>query len=390
MGRQFNRLDRWMLGNVTMWHIITKKELWVENGIMQPNTVAEDVATYALLLVYAHKIVGLSESLYYYRKDRKGNLCSQSDSYQESVYVMENIVQSFRDRGIYFQYRKELMIYLRRWISRALSPLLSQAEEDIYLQSRKNGLEVYSRCFEGEILPSELLWGSFNLTRIVNKLNLLEDPYSRFQFSSMIAVMPHRQQEYIIEHKNVYRKYMLEREFSGSFQRILREQKPEYFFFDLLEERHDIICTEAGYYTKSDAYDEATMSIGDYIIISRDSDECTELWKESCKYFMSLVLSVVEPQKIYMVENYLAERHGDGTVIKKFEDIETIQKTNRILNSYYSYISRNYPEIRCVKAYEVDKYYTDDEYEYGCYPWHLNEWANIQIAENMSKYIVKK
>ena len=385
LGRQFSRLDRWNIGNVTMWRIMTKKESWVKNKIFQPNTAAEDVVTYPLLLVYADKIVGVSEGLYYYRKDRNGNLCSQPNNHKEGICVLEDLVKKFKDRGIYLQYRKELMLYLRRWISRLLSPMLSCAEEEMYLQSKKNGLEIYSRCFEGETLPSELLWGSFNLTRIVNKLNILEDPYSRFQFSSMIAVMPHKQKKYSIEHKNGYRKYMLEREFSDSFKNMLKEQKPEYFFFDLLEERHDIICTEEGYYTKSDAYDEAIVNIGDYRIISRDDEDCTELWKKSCKYFMGCVLSAVAPEKIYMVENYLTEKHGDGTIIEAFSNIGEIQKINRILNIYYSYIRENYPKINCIKAYEVDEYYTDNEYEYGCYPWHLNEWANIRIAQRIQE-----
>lgn len=381
LGRQFSRLNRWTLGNVAMWRIMTKKELWVKNKILQPNTFGEDVATYPLLLVYADKIAGVSEGLYYYRKDRSGNLCSQPNNYKDGICALGDIVQEFKARGIYFQYRKELMFYIRRWISRFLSPILSCTEEKMYLQSKKNGLEIYSRCFEGETLPSELLWGSFNLTRIINKLNILEDPYSRFQFSSMIAVLPHKQKEYNVEHKNGYRKYMLAREFSNSFENILKEQKPEYFFFDLLEERHDIVCTEEGYYTKSDAYDEAIVNLGDYRIISRDSEECTDLWKESCRYFMSQVLSVVVPEKIFMVENYLTEKHGDGTNIEDFDNIEEIRKINKVLNIYYSYIRENYQEINCIKAYEVDEYYTDNEYEYGCYPWHLNEWANIRIAQ---------
>ncbi len=385
LGRQFDKWNRWMLGAVAMWRIMTKRELWLKNKIFQPNTVAEDVATYPLLLVYADKIAGVSEGLYYYRKDRTGNLCGRSESYKEAIYVMEHIVESFKEREIYFQYREELMVYLRRWISRMLSPLLNYVEEDVYLQFRKTGLEIYSRCFEGATLPSELLWGSFNLTRIINKLNLLEDPYSRFQFSSIIAAMSCKQKKYMAVHKNKYRKYMLERELSGSFQNILEEQKPEYFFFDLLEERHDIICTDEGYYTKSDAYDEAEVNICEYRVISRDSDECTDLWKEHCTYFMNCVLDAVAPEKVYMVENYLAEKHGDGTVIEDFDDIAQMRRINRILSIYYSFIKEKYPEIHCVKAYEVDEYYTDNEYEYGCFPWHLNEWANIRIAEKMNQ-----
>lgn len=384
LGRQFDKSDRWLLGHAQMWRIMTRKELWVKHKIMQPNVFGEDVATYPLLLVYADKIVGVREGLYYYRKGRKGSLCSQTDNYEKGICMLEGVVREFKERGLYLQYRDELMVYLRRWISRMLSPLLGCVDEGAYLKARNKGIEIYGRCFAGEMLPSELLWGSFNLTRIVNKLNILEDPYSRFQFSSMIAAaIPHRQKKYIIEHKNGYRRYMLKREFADSFWSILEERKPELFFFDLLEERHDIIRTEEGFYTKSDAFEEAEVNISDYRVIPRDSEECTVLWKESCKRFMEGVLSVVSPEKIYMVENYLAERHGDGTVVENFSNIAKIQRINRILGMYYSYIRDNYPQIKCIKAYEADEYYTDNDYEYGCHPWHLNEWANIRIAEKI-------
>lgn len=384
LGKNFEKSYRWILGQVAMWRIMSKKDLWLKYQIVQPNTRAEDIVTYPLLLAYADKIVGVSECLYYYRKDRKGNFCSQPHTYEENIRSMEGIVQSFRERGLFIKYKIELMQYFRKWISRMLSPLLGQVEEKEYAQIRKIGLDMYIRCFEDEVLP-ECLWGSFNLTRIVNKLDLLEDPYGRFQFSSMIALIPHKHNNYKIGHKNVYREFMLKREFTDAFSEILKEQKPERFFFDLLEERHDIISVEAGYYTKSDAYDEAEVIVGEQRIIFRDSEECEELWKAGCKYFMGCLRKVVKPERIYMVENYLSERHGNGVVIEDFKNVEEIRKINRILEGYYSYIKQNYPEIKYIKAYEVKDYYTDDEYEYGCYPWHLNEWANINISKRIKE-----
>ena len=91
-----------------------------------------------------------------------------------------------------------------------------------------------------------------------------------------------------------------------------------------------------------------------------------------------------------VLEDYLCETHGDGLTETTFDNIEEIKKVNIILRDYYQYIKERYPQITVVDAYKDEQYVTDDKYEYGCYPYHLNELANMRIAKKVQKILDEK
>ena len=41
------------------------------------------------------------------------------------------------------------------------------------------------------------------------------------------------------------------------------------------------------------------------------------------------------------------------------------------------------PRLQCIDLTSDELYITDEEFEYGCYPWHLNEIINQKIADEI-------
>lgn len=392
MGKEFDISDKLLIGNISMWKIMTKKELWEKNKILQPNGVAEDFFTYPLLLFSAIKIVNVSESLYLYRKDNAGNLSSTYKvTYPQIIPVMDNLIRECIKRDYFNKYVRELSAYIRKWISRYCSISLGLLDYNEYVEMRRGYIDVYNRYFDDLLYGEEAMLGGFNLTRIISKLPLIEDPYFRFNFTSLISIMSKKTTKFTVRHKNRYRQFMLKREYGGFFFELLNRKRPQFFFFDLLEERHDIYQKNGMFFTKSDAFDEMEIGQSDIDkVIYRDSFECQKLWEKSCVNFFEELFRIINPSKVFMIKSFLSERYSDGAQTFYYDELEQIQKTNNLLKQYYSFIEKRFPDIRSIEVSLPDNYNcTDINYEFGCFPWHLNEWANIQIAESVSKEIEK-
>lgn len=384
--KELDIFEKLLLGNVTMWKIMSKKELWLNSNIAQPFGVAEDMATYPILLFSAKKVVNVSEDLYLYRKDRPGNLCI--DTARRSVQIansMDRFLKECIRRNYFDKYEKQLSIYIRRWISRYSSQCLGRIDEEKYIKIKYEYIEMYNRFFLDKSFVGEMIFGGFNLNRIVNKLQIFEDPYCRVNFTSLISIVSKKKKKYKVKHKNKYREFMLQREYQEDFFELICRMKPKYFFFDLLEERHDILDVNDMFFTKSDAFEEAEIDLGDEIrMIERESSECQKLWEDSCILFFQKLQTYVASQNIIMIKNYLMEQYGDGEKIFYFDNLNKIKKINSLLKRYYQFIENRFPDIQVVELNPDEQYYyTDANYEFGCYPWHLNEWKNIEIAKKI-------
>lgn len=387
MGKKLDKKERIRLGGAAFWKLIIRKNLLLENGIRQPNVYGEDIAIYPFLLQSANKIVGVEEALYFYRKGAKGSTTSQGDNHIKLLRAFEALIDRYKNAGIYEKYADELQAWVRRWMSRDLSLALTSLDDRAYAACLAEFNQYFKRTFQQEV-KNEMLLGSYNLSRIVNKLDYIENPYNRINFSSIIAIADEGKYCFEITHKNRYREIMLQREKDNGFWNIMENIRPQFLFMDLLEERHDLVKISDRYITKSDAFDDAVVTAGCGLeTVSRDSDECSELWERSFALFAEKVSRYIPLNRVIVVENYLTEAYSDGNAVFPFEDMAAIQKINGILNKYYRYIKDKYPQMIVVEAYKAERYCTDIKYEYGCYPWHLNEWANIEIARMITQAI---
>ena len=144
---------------------------------------------------------------------------------------------------------------------------------------------------------------------------------------------------------------------------------------------------QGGYLTKSDALDESSFLQENIRIVKRDSEECEELWKSSCRMFVEKLQMQYPKLQIVLIKNYLSEKVGDIHFQKAFEEFEQIQSMNRILSGYYQFFTSICPEAKVIEASECKYYFTDRQYEYGAIPSHLNEIANEEIAKRIEEAI---
>ena len=390
MGRVLSKEEKLIIGAVTTWKIMAKKSFWKENNLYQMNLGAEDYISYPFIIYSAKKIAYVNEGLYVYRMNATISL-SKSLIVRKNLYKsMEVMLEKIKREDWYDEKKDTIKNYVLRHISRWLSPIVSSVDENAYMKIRDLYMGTYYKNTGENELDNHINIGGFNLGRILIKLNMLEDPYRRYQFSSIISIMNNNTDLIDINNKNFYRNMMIQRDTGNHFIDTLNEKGLfDYLFIDLIEERFDIIETGNSYYTKSNAFDEAEIcGEYEYRVIPRDSDECRILWEKSFDELIKYTKYRIK-KKIIVIENYLCEKHSDGVEEEEFENVIEIRKKNSILKTYYDYIRECYPNILIIDAYNDEQYVTDNQYEYGCYPFHLNEWANIRIAEKIQSQMDK-
>lgn len=393
MGRPYTREENLVYRNTAIWKCLIRKELMEANGIEFPVCHSEARAIYGLMAMLANKIVNVREPLYYYRRYRIGSLTekprirSDEDAIM-GIQSMKILLDNFKKRGLYMQFAP----WLERAVKYKLSDLLAATFTRRDREEYKTYYCAYHSFLEQNFPDSKndvyVNLGGYNLNRIVWDMNLLHNPYCRFNFSSIISIMHPVSKQVGCDHKNKYREIMLQRDIQSSFFNILEEMSPRYLIMDLLEERFDIVqLVGGGYITKSDAYEGAELEINIERIISRDSDECRDLWQSSCRAFIDNVKRYIEPGNIILVRNHLSEKVGDLERQVYFENLEEIQSVNQLLDVYYDFFCKCCPEAKVVKTQGLVCYFTDQMYEYGAIPPHLNDIVNREIAAKIEKII---
>ena len=384
MGTDYSLEEHMKYGFTAIWKCMIKKSLFTDYGVLFPDCHSEARAVYPLLLALSGKITNVREALYYYRRFRPQALSERprinnGDEKSVGLLAFDNLLQNFRACGLYDRYEKLLQEIVKRKLSDLLAGLFYRREKEEYLQLAKKYYSYIEEKFPGTFNFPYVTWGGYNLNRILGYMNVLHDPYGRFNFSSIISLMnPVREVKCI--HKNKYREIMIRRDIESSFWDIAEGMKPEYIFIDFIEERFDVIEASGGYITKSDAFDGADISLGEHRIIKRGSRECEELWEKSFRGFMERIRENLPFCRVVAVKNLLSTKVGDKDSQRPFEDAEEIAYKNRILHGYYRFLEENFPEIRVVDCTEDSLYFTDKEYEYGAIPSHLNDIENRKIA----------
>ena len=425
MGQAYTLPEHMKYGPTATYKAISRKSLWTRYRLAMPRCSFESPAVYALILALSNRVVNLREALYYYRRFRENSLVENGYARKDgkpnnrlAIRAMDFLVEEFRRTGRY----EEFAGILEGVVKYRLNDILAM---QFHRKSRKDFRELTQnyRNFLAERFPKGrnepyITWGGYNLNRILTHMDWLHDPYARFNFSSLISLLSQEEPAYGQSHKNRYRQIMLEREWKRSYWEILRELKPKFIFIDLIEERFDILQIGDSFVTVSDAFEGAKFTGGlsgiklpaqteagrpagkeelaadeltakDLMksgqVILRDSSRCTELWQQACRNMVTETLRICPDIRFFIVENYLCETVGNLESRKPFENAGYIRKTNSILQRYYSYLKELLPDAAMVSPAEDDLYFTDEKYEYGAIPSHLNEIENQKIAAKIEE-----
>ncbi|MBQ4258012.1 MAG: hypothetical protein II713_03310, partial [Clostridia bacterium] len=257
-----------------------------------------------------------------------------------------------------------------------------------FKETVRNFREFIGTAFPDADNSSYITLGGYNLNRILTHMDRLHDPYCRFNFTTIEALMSGGGAELPVpEHKNKYRRMMLEREFGGRFWDVLAEVKPKYIFMDLIEERFDLLETESGILTMSDAFEGSSLSGMPRRVIPRLSDECGELFKKCAETFVSRVKKSAPEARFVIIKNLLAESVGGMESREPFADTAAIRNVNAVLKEYYEYLEGIIPDGLFIDPTADELYFTDRNYEYGAVPSHLNEIENRRIAAKLEEML---
>lgn len=392
MGVPFTKEEHMKYGPTACYKALSRKALWEPHGIRFPEDVRnfESPAVYSLLLALSKKPENINEPLYFYRRFRENSLIETGirpaapTGKNDALKAMDHLLRGFERCGIRDKYRRLTEGIIKYRLSDILAMQFHRrAPEDFTLLRRS--FENYCReTFPDGNNERYITFGGYNLNRILSHMDLLNDPYRRFNFSSVIALSDEKEAFPAPIHGNRYRRIMLEREFGCDYYRILAEEQPRYLIMDLIEERFDMIRIGGSYLTQSDAFD--TMKNREEIrgtVIPRSGSECRELFYASFAAFIRKTREIVPGIRILMVRNLLSEKKGDIRGQEYFEDLEGIRGTNRILTDYYDHIAEQYPDITMIRPADTQLYFTDRNYEYGAIPSHLNEIVNREIARQI-------
>lgn len=392
MGREYSLEEHVIYGTNVLWKYISKRTLWIENNIVIPDCLAAPHGVYIRLLLLSGKIVNIHEALYYYRRFRKGSIVDQSgkNTVEEGKFGLQSLdwlIINFKAHDN-FDANKDI---LERVVKHRLSELLAsqfvrRTEEEFKILAANYYIYI-SKKFPLASNEKYITIGGYNLNRILGYISQINNPYCRFNFTSIISIMNPVTQCMDFIHKNRYRQKMIMRDVVSSFWEIVEEIKPKYIYVDFIEERFDILQYQNGYITKSDALDEIENGLKDYNVIKRNSEKCLELWKKSCLQFINKLKNYFDEGNIILIKNYLSEEVGDFQERNLFGNIDEIREMNRLLKSYYAFFEKNC-NGQVIEASRCDNYFTDKDYEYGAIPSHLNEWVNMDIANEIENNLV--
>lgn len=404
MGQAYTLPEHMKYGPTAMYKAISRRTLWEKYHLSMPKCSFESPAVYSLILALSNRVVNVREALYYYRRFRENSLVENGYARKDgkpnnrlAVRAMDFLTEEFRRTGRYEEFAGVLEGVVKYRLNDILAMQFHRKSPGDFRELVQN-----YRCFLSERFPEGrnepyVTWGGYNLNRILTHVDWLHDPYARFNFTSMVSLLNPENAAYGQSHKNRYRQIMLERERLRSYWEILRELKPKFIFIDLIEERFDILQLGGSFVTMSDAFAGAIFSFADKEgltaedfakfgqVISRESVRCMELWQRGCREMVAETHRICPDVRFVIIENYLCETVGNLNGRKPFDNVVSIRRINAVLRQYYRYMKQLLPEAPVISPAGDDLYFTDEKYEYGAIPSHLNEIENQRIAEKIEE-----
>lgn len=383
--RRYTKEEYLLLSNSAVWNKMIKKEFWKKNSLEFVGGILEDTSTFPMYILLSNSIAPVSEPLYFYEKYHKGSITNDIEKRRKFPAAFQESIDFFKNRNLFETYKKILYLYFLKWTSNSLAPCLGKVEDEEYKKLRACYISFLQINFEGILLKKTLIWGGYNLSKILRNTSLFADPYHRVQFSSIVSLLNESSESVELHSANPYREMMLQRELKQEYLEFIRTEKPEYVVLDFLEERFDMMLIGENLY----AYSDAVMECKDkpeFQRVERNSAEMEGLWEKACDIFIAELKEIVVPENVILVKNYLTKYYGQDTSLKMYEEVEFIEKINGCLKKYYEYFEKNFEGVKVIDFSEDELYFTDEKYEYGKYPWHLNDLINYKMAKEIERY----
>ena len=393
MQREWNLTEHMRYAPTALYKAVFRRSLWEDNGIRFPLCAFESPAVYALVTALAGRVEAVHEPLYWYRRFRENSLIETGYAHADGssndtcgVEAMEHLLSEFSRLGLYERYRETLRGVVTYRLTDILAMQFHRRTPEDYARLADNFRSFLAGTFGKDAAEPYVIVGGYNLNRIGTHLPRLQDPYDRYNFTTLEALTgPAGDAFPAFTHRNRYRQMMLERERTQVFWENLRKRRPSFLLLDLTEERHDLALAGQTVFTAGDAFLGREPSEGEAAFTVIPRRDCEERFRTAARAFFDRVTRTVPGIRIAVVENHLCEKHGNLKGQTAFTDAEEIRRTNHILSGYYRYLEDILPEAIFIRPAGDALYFTDDAYEYGCVPEHINELENRKIAEEIAR-----
>ena len=400
MGVRYTLEEHMKYGPTASYKAISRRSLWIDNNVRFPDCAFESPAIYALIVALAgERWAYVPEPLYYYRRFRENSLVETA--YAKTPGVADNtlgvealahLCQQFKERGLYEEHASAMPGLVAYRLNDILAMQYHRRSAEDFAQLVANQRAFLEREFPQLPQGAYITWGGYNLNKVMQHLPLLNDPSCRFNFSSVVSVMrgesPREGAD--VHHKNRYRELMVQREVDQAFWGVLDAQHPRFVFMDFIDERFDLLEWDGRFLTCSDAFEGAQLDGVDAASCRRvkfGSDEHELLWRAAFDAFVTQLSEEAPKTQLVIVENYLSERIGTLAGTHLFDEVDTIRAKNAVLAKMYAYVRESYPKIRVIPAHKCENYFTDEAYEYGAVPQHLNDIVNQHIAHMIEEAV---
>lgn len=371
-----------------LWNL----EFYRSQNIDQPNIFFEDVATVPFFLCKAKKIVSAEGCCYYYYM----NMNSTTHSFKtidDRMNSLKYLCELFEKKGCFELYKDYIYKFLMQRYAAdkcSIDRIIEEKKEN-YLQNNMYALKTYFGMTPKMLSRNIFLFGSYSAYRSVKYIYLCNIVF-RFMATTVESAVG--QPIKLLCDQNVVRSNRLRTEnviydISKRFYYTNPGEclECDFFIFDFLDERFDLGIQDGGIVTLSDAYLEDEEALIPVKIEKIDNRE--NYWLRSIDNFIKKLKKLSNGKPILMVKMVLAEKYGNKHKRIYFDTIDEIKKVNAVLNRMYDYVTDNYPDIISVSVEEFDDYYSDENFRYGCFPWHLNESVYKKIGERINEYIAQ-
>ncbi len=368
-----------LCGWVMVWSKLYKKEFLQKNEIFMPAVVHEDNAIFPIVVIMANKIVCTSNVIYTYRINRNGSIMSNSKGRLDMPMACAHFLKYFSLRNLLNQYYTILKRYeeTRVWFTMKYYKDNNQNDNiNILLLKQKEICDKYlgngKRLWEYQFG----LLGGFGNRFVLQQIGVSDKQLMlHYPFSSLIAQMTKwDKKSYSIINQNPFRVEKIKEDFEGSLYIKLKEKEnlPDYFFVDFMEERFDIAeLTDRNYITLSDAFYESNIAgIDIKKRVNVGTRKHMELWKEKCKLFVKLLEESYSDNKIVLIKSRLATKIEIGERYEEYTYKEKIIKWNAIIQEMEQYFQSLLQKK--IQVYELpEEIYSSEKFKFGAEPQYL-------------------
>lgn len=371
-----------LYGFVVMWGKLFRREFLLCNNILMPSIPHEDNAVFPEIIFCAKLIKFFNEPLYYYRRNRRGNILSNNNHYTYMSDACENFLNYFIKYNMLDSHCPIIKHYVDtrlRWAYQSYC----QNESSVELQ--KNIYEKFTRFYEKYFENQKPYWkytfglfGSFGSRWVIHMLGASSKQLRyHLPFSSVIAQMTQGEAEkYRIYNENKFRCEKIKEDMEGSFFSKLENtyEQIDFLFIDFLEERYDVAELDDGnFITLSDAFLKSSVGgVNIKRIIRVGTNDYWEIWKRCCKKLSELLKEKYKNNQIILIQSRLAAKYKSKNRFIDYPDEKIIKENNLIIEWMENYFLNLMDNKIQTYAYP-EEIYTEEKFRLGVDSQYLGD-----------------